>query len=432
MPGIKLSAQTSGRFRSRRLFWKLFAAFSAATAASFIIGVAFVQWSVPDNAVIAPALDRPLRVATLIQRKGVAAAQPLLAQDGNGGRLTLSTLHGQRIAGSPDMPPDAPTLLVKDPDGTIYRLQIRTRQTISLNRIMPVLVGLLVSLVVSGAVAWYLARPLTYLSRGFRTVAAGDLSTRLHPLVGRRRDEIADLTREFDGMAAQLESLIATQERLFHDISHELRSPLARLEVAIGLLRQSPRHTESMMDRVEHEADRLNHLIGELLTLARLRSGATDLRRSHIDVLDLLTAIVDDANFEAAAKQCEVRYTPAGSFVIMAEGETLYRAYENIIRNAVKYAPPKSVIEVEASVASHELVVVVTDQGPGVPPEMLAAIFEPFKRGEETDDTGVTGFGLGLAIANHAIKRHGGTIEARPAPGGGLSVRVSIPRNGGK
>ncbi|EIZ78829.1 histidine kinase [Novosphingobium sp. Rr 2-17] len=417
-------------FHSGRLFWKLFAAFSLATAASFLVGIGYVHWTAPASSLDTPALDKPVRVYALIQRSGPDAVRSLLAQDERDGGLSLYTKDGRWVAGARDISENAPPLLVTAPDGVTYRLKFRGHQFVAFDRIAPIIAGLLVSLVVSGIVAWYLARPLTHLTRGFRDVAAGNLATRLHPLVGRRRDEIADLTLEFDSMTAQLENVIATQERLLHDISHELRSPLARLEVAIGLLRQSPGDAPAMMARVEQEAKRLDQLIGELLTLARLKSGATDLKPTHIDVIDLLTAIIDDASFEAAAKQCEVVYTPPGSFVVMAEGETLYRAYENIIRNAIKYAPPKTAIDIEVSVRDDELIVEVTDRGTGVPDDLLAAIFEPFKRGDNVNETGVTGFGLGLAIADHAIRHHGGTIEARTAAEGGLAMRISLPRAG--
>ena len=140
---------------------------------------------------------------------------------------------------------------------------------------------------------------------------------RLERRIGSRRDEIADLTREFDSMAAQLQQLLALQERLLHDISHELRSPLARLQVAIGLLRQAPEDLPAMLVRVEREAERLNQLIEEILTFARLKSGTAELSMARVDVIDLLTAIADDANFEAQIKGCEVVFKPTGSFVTM-------------------------------------------------------------------------------------------------------------------
>lgn len=295
------------------------------------------------------------------------------------------------------------------------------------NRTMPLMIGTVVSLFFSAGLAWYLARPITHLSRGFRAIADGQLTTRVHPLVGTRRDEIADLTRDFDGMAAQLQHLLQTQERLFHDVSHELRSPLSRLQLAIGLLRQSPEKIPDMLLRVEREAERLNSLIEELLTLARLKSSSADFGVSPVDLIDLLTAIVDDANFEGRAKGCTIRYSPAAPFVTLGNGDLLYRAFENVIRNAIKFSPPNTSVDVTADVNGECAVVSIQDRGAGVPVGMEADIFEPFKR-VDTDGVEVTGFGLGLAIAKYAVERHGGSIRAMAGVGGGLRVVISLPR----
>lgn len=300
-------------------------------------------------------------------------------------------------------------------------------ETLPFNRTTPLLIGTLVSLAFSAGLAWYLARPITHLSRGFRAITAGQLSTRVHPLVGTRRDEIADLTRDFDGMAAQLQHLLVTQERLFHDVSHELRSPLTRLQLAIGLLRQSPDKLPDMLLRVEREAERLNHLIAELLTLARLKSGTAEFDASPVDLIDLLTAIIDDAKFEGRAKQCDIRYSPSAPFVTMGNGDLLYRAFENVIRNAVKFSPDRAAVDVTADITADRAVVRVSDHGRGVPAASLADIFEPFKR-IEAEGADMSGFGLGLAIAKYAIERHGGSIQAMPADGGGLTMEITLPR----
>lgn len=297
------------------------------------------------------------------------------------------------------------------------------------NRSMPLLIGTVVSLVFSAAVAWYLARPITHLSRGFSAIAAGELATRVNPLVGTRRDEIADLTRDFDGMAAQLQQLLATQERLFHDVSHELRSPLTRLQLAIGLLRQSPDKLPDMVLRIEREAERLNLLIEEVLTLARLKSGTAEFEVGPVDLIDLLTAIVDDARFEGRARQCEIHYLPSAAFVTIGNGDLLYRAFENIIRNAVKFSPMRGRVTVTAEADAERALVRISDQGRGVPAAMLADIFEPFKR-VDPDGVEMTGFGLGLAIAKHAVERHGGSIRAVSADGRGLMMEVMVPRRG--
>lgn len=409
-----------------RLFWKLFAAFTLATGTSFVVGVYLVEFLKPNAAPIVPSYETPIRIASLIQDRGIEAALPLLRGDEPVGRIALVTREGVWIAGARNVGASAPAVNVTSPDGTAYLLRVRPSDAFDPNQTLPLIIGALVSLFFSAGVAWYLARPLTHLSRGFREVAAGQLATRLHPSVGSRRDEIADLTREFDSMASQLQQLLASQERLLHDISHELRSPLARLQVAIGLLRQTPENLPDMLDRVEREADRLNRLIEEILTLARLKFGMEELSATEIDVIDLLTAIIDDANFEAQAKGNEVRISGVQSFVTVAHGELLYRAYENVIRNAVKFSPENLPIDVRATLSGDRLEVEVADSGPGVPRDMLGHMFEPF-RGAEGFET--TGFGLGLAIAKYAIDRHEGTIQAQlRARGSGLVVRLQVPR----
>ncbi|WEK46229.1 MAG: ATP-binding protein [Candidatus Andeanibacterium colombiense] len=406
----------------------MFAAFTLATGASFLVGSSLVQILKPNAAPLVPQFETPVRIAALIETGGVEAALPLLRENEPVGRIVLVTADGKWVAGARDIDAAAPSMAVISRDGLGYRLRVRPSDVLDPNRTMPLIIGALVSLFFSAGVAWYLARPLAHLSKGFRDIAAGRLSTRLQPVVGTRRDEIADLTREFDSMAGQLQQLLAAQERLLHDISHELRSPLARLQVAIGLFRQAPDDPGGMLARVDRETERLGKLIEEILTLARLKSGMTECPVTRVDVIDLLTAIVDDANFEAQAKGCEVSFNPSGSFVIMAYGELLYRAYENVIRNAVKFSPENARIEVSAKVLRDRLEVRVADQGPGVPQDMLTEIFEPFKGAYQSEAQEEAGFGLGLAIAKNAAQRHGGTIHAVPCPKGGLLVEISIPR----
>lgn len=414
--------------RPGRLFWKLFLAFTLATGTSFLVGVTFVELTRPNAAPLVPAFEAPVRIAGLIQTQGIDAALPLLRKDEPVGRIALVRSDGAWVAGDRSIATNAPGLDVTDADGTRYRLRVRPSDPFDPNRTTPLLIGAFVSLFFSAGLAWYLARPLTHLSRGLRDVAMGKLTTRLHPLVGGRRDEIADLTHDFDSMAGQLQQLMASQERLLHDVSHELRSPLARLQVAIGLLRQAPENLPAMLSRVDRETERLDRLIEEVLTLARLKSGTADLAVTQVDVVDLLIAIVDDANFEAQAKGCEVRFTSAGPFVTLAYGELLYRAYENVIRNAVKFSPEGTQIDVRCRVEDDRLEVRIEDQGPGVPPDMLAEIFEPFKGGGRSGETDSVGFGLGLAIAKHAVERHRGTICARRGNGDrGLLVVIVIP-----
>ena len=412
--------------RPGRLFWKLLIAFTLATGTSFLIGVGLFELARPFTGPAQTPIATPAQNAQVLRNQGIAATLPLLRTPEAAGSLGLFRSDGTWLAGARETARDGLALDLISRDGGRYRLMVSPAHAFQINRTYPLIIGAFVSLFFSAGMAWYLARPLTLLSRGFQAVGAGRLATRVHPLVGSRRDEIADLTREFDGMAAQLQKLLAAQERLLHDISHELRSPLTRLEVAIGLLRQSPEKLPDMLARVEREADRLDQLIGELLTLARLKAGTPDIAAAPVDIIDLLTEIVDDANFEARGKSCEVQLAAPASFVTVAHGELLYRALENIIRNAVKFSPPQARIDIRAEITGDLLQIRVVDRGPGVPDDMIAEIFEPFKRLEHGDGARATGFGLGLAIARFAIERHDGTIAARSD--GGLTVEVRLPR----
>ncbi|MGE0803943.1 MAG: sensor histidine kinase, partial [Burkholderiaceae bacterium] len=274
--------------------------------------------------------------------------------------------------------------------------------------------GLLASLAFSALLAWYLTRPIRHLRRAFAAVAEGRLETRVAPRIGRRTDEIADLGHDFDRMAGQLQQLIAAQRRLLHDVSHELRSPLARLHAAIGLARQDPQRADAMLERIEREAVRLDRLVGELLTLARLEAGQSSPAREHTDVVELLAGLIDDARFEAQARQRDVRFSAPPDAFVDADSELLHRAFENVVRNAIHHTREGTVVEVTAhrDEARHRLIVTVDDHGPGVAADELPRIFEPFHR-----SSGSPGFGLGLAIARRAVEAHGGRISAENRAG---------------
>lgn len=296
--------------------------------------------------------------------------------------------------------------------------------------VVPVVAAMIAVLIISLVLAWYLSQPLRHLSWALHRFADGRLDTRVEPLMSGRRDEIADLARDFDRMAAQVEQLVQARRTLLHDISHELRSPLTRLQAAIGLLRQDPAQANALIDRIGRESERLDLLIDELLTLHRLDAGPSGAPPQRVDVIELLQAIADDADFEARASQRTLRLNAPGSFVIEAHGELLYRAFENVVRNALKFSPAGSEIDVVARIDDdgRTLVATVQDRGPGVPPHMLQAIFEPFTRVEGSES--VRGAGLGLAIAHRTMLLHGGSITAALRDGGGLVVTLSLPRHG--
>lgn len=288
---------------------------------------------------------------------------------------------------------------------------------------------LLASLAFSALLAWYLTQPIRHLRNAFGSLADGALETRVAQRMGGRNDELADLGRDFDRMAERLQKLVGSQRRLLHDVSHELRSPLARLQAAIGVARQDPQRIEAMLERIERETMRVNGLVGELLVLARLEAGTPQSALESADLVELVEAIVEDARFEARACGRDVRFEDHGGPVFAnVYPELLHRAFENVIRNAVKFTPAGCTVDVLAGTeAIGPFRLTVLDRGPGVPESDLAAIFEPFHR-TGNDARMQQGHGLGLAIARRAIEAHGGSISAANRSGGGLVVRIEVPR----
>ena len=287
----------------------------------------------------------------------------------------------------------------------------------------PLLSGLMVSLLSALALAWYFARPIRQLRRAFNAAAGGDLRVRIGDGMGGRRDELADLGRDFDHMTERLGHLVEGQQLLLHDVSHEMRSPLARLQAAIGLARQQPEHFDETLARIEREGERLDALVDELLTLSRLQVGVAG-EPEDVDMQELLEGIVEDARFEGAARQVGVELSAAGLPAVRANPALLHRAIENVVRNALHHSPPGSTVQVTGHTEGTRLRLSISDQGPGVPPEALEKIFQPFYRGGSKTSSG--GYGLGLAIAERVIAAVDGQIRAKNAASGGLVVDIDL------
>lgn len=289
-------------------------------------------------------------------------------------------------------------------------------------------IGLTAGLAFSVLLAWYVSRPIGHLRWAFDAAAQGRLDIRVQPRMGARRDEIADLGRDFDRMVRQLQNLVASQRRLLHDVSHELRSPLARLQAAAGLARRDPAKVDDLLDRVERESVRLDGLIEQMLTLSRLEADTDPEQSETIDLSELVAAVVDDARLEAQAAGRSVHFEGEARALVAARVEALHRACENVIRNAVKFTAQGTCVEVRVTAppADGQVLLIVSDRGPGVAPAELEAIFTPFRRGSNSRDT--SGFGLGLAIARQAVVLHGGTIRATNREGGGLEIVMALPR----
>ena len=298
--------------------------------------------------------------------------------------------------------------------------------------LLPLAVLFVASLLLSAALAAYLARPVSRLRDGFRKLAQGDLGVRLTAGMGRRRDEIADLAHDFDAMAERLQQLIASRDRLLHDVSHELRSPLARMSVAMGLARKSGDVPETALDRIETESRRLNEIVGDLLSLSRAESDA-GVEEIYFDLGALLQVVCDDARFEAQPRDVEVRLElspeladPECAPLLKGAPQLLRRGIENVIRNALRFSPPGDAVLVRGRMVEGRFEIEVSDRGPGVPPAMLATMFEPFVKGPAES----RGVGLGLSIARRALAAHGGALQAFNREGGGLSMRITLPAGG--
>ena len=275
--------------------------------------------------------------------------------------------------------------------------------------------------------ALYLASPLKKLQSTVQAFAQGNLNVRVSPELGKRRDELADLGRDFDNMAERISVLIDSQKRLLADISHELRSPLARLSVALELARKnSSPAAATALNRIEQESERINLLVGQLLALTRLESGAERVPNETVMLEELLHQVVDDANFEAKPLRKEVQIVQLEKCRISGSVELLRSAIENVIRNAVRYTGERTAVEVALSWKLDTAVLTVRDHGPGVPESDLAHIFEPFYRVSEARDRASGGAGLGLSIADRTVKLHRGTIDAMNVEDG-LLVTIRLP-----
>lgn len=285
---------------------------------------------------------------------------------------------------------------------------------------------LLTAVILCYLLALYLTSPIRKLREATHKLADGDLQTRVAQKVGRRRDELADLARDFDVMAERIESLITSQQRLNRDISHELRSPLARLNVALEIAKQkSNADTLPIFERIENESTRLNEMISRLLTLAKLESGAEEVRRVPLDLAEIVRDVAADADFEAQAKGKCVEVSSADSCPVMGSENLLRSAVENVLRNAVRYTAERTVVNVSLKSNNGHAVLRISDHGGGVPEEELANLFRPFYRVGEARERKTGGIGLGLAIAERAVKAHKGTITARNF-NGGLQIEIGL------
>lgn len=298
------------------------------------------------------------------------------------------------------------------------------------------IVGILIALLTSGLVCYFLAQfltsPILRLRQATQKLAAGDLSARAGGNVKRGSDEMSQLVRDFDLMAEQIEKLVNAQSRLLKDISHELRSPLARLTVALELARQrTGQGAKSALERISLESGRMNELIGSLMTVARLDSGAGGMRKVPVQLETLIEEVARDAAFEAQSRNCQVEAEILDELPVMGDPALLRSAIENVVRNAVRYTGDGTTVNIRAERVqngrSEEAVIRVSDSGSGVPDDALDKIFQPFYRIDDARVRSTGGAGLGLAITEQAVRLHGGSVSASNLAEGGLAVEIRIP-----
>ncbi len=358
-----------------------------------------------------------LWLAQLLTTLGVSAAVWALRADQERARIAVLE---NRVA-----PPRAPPAMRGDPDRPMPRHGWHRPAFVP--PLMPLATGSLASLVIAALLAWYFSQPIHSLKRALGDVAAGRLHTRVGAVMGDRRDELSDLGKDFDRMAERMQQSVEAQRRLLHDVSHEMRSPLARLQAAAGLMRQQPDKAGAYVERIERDIARIDTLVGELLTLARLDAGMLGDLDEEIDLSGLLGQIAEDAAFEGDAKHCQVELDVPAHLVLRGNHELLGRAVENVVRNAIRHSPEGVPVRITAGPDSEEGIVriAVQDRGSGVPDAQLESIFEPFHRAGASN--GTDGYGLGLAIARRVVQVHGGSINAANRPDGGLEVTLLLP-----
>jgi signal transduction histidine kinase len=442
-----------------RIFWKLFVSFGIAMALTLVTTV-WVSSRIADQAFdqlnfegreriiqeAAEALEQGgewrLRL-WLLRNPRPAPGMALLVLDENGNELLgrnpppavaklLRTEPFRRFERPRNVRPVQLTPEIVGDDGQEFRL-VFARAPITFLGVLTwpgtqfavLTIAMIAAALTSLLLARYLSTPIVRLQKAARALAAGALDTRVGPPINRRKDEAGRLARDFDAMAERLQALVMDKEALLRDVSHEFRSPLARIQVALALAeRRSGEAALGDLARIEQETERLNELVEQVMTLTRLRT-QTEPRREPVVVHELVNEIVADARFEhpEAHIECSTSSVPT----ILADRPGLRSAIENVLRNALAHGGQERPVEVSLSSAAKEIAIRVLDGGPGVPPEDTRRIFEPFYRVDQSRDHQSGGQGIGLAITARVMELHGGGAEARNRPQGGLEVVLTLP-----
>ncbi len=447
----------------RSLFLKIFFLFWLSNATVFFIAFAVFAWFVNEVPERHPRhnIIRALAVqaATIYERDGEVALRAYLAQlkKARGTRAFLLDAQGRPLA--EPVPEPIASQIVRYPQwlpphthdaghvaisavevhltsGLPYRFIATHRPRPPWRRRFGPLYGRLglffmATALASGLIALLVTRPLRRLRTTTQQFAKGNLTVRTPATVRTRTDAIGELGREFDHMASRIETLVESQTRLLRDVSHDLRSPLARMQVAATLAEAHAGEAAAEdLERIQIEIERLNELIERLLTLTRLESGSSQLERHPVNLATLLGQIMADADYEHRGDGKHVHLMVTDPRLVLGDEAALHSAFENILRNALRYTEKHTEITVTLAAHPHEpsmLRIGIRDHGPGVPEAILSRLFEAFFRSDEARDQRTGSHGIGLAIARAVIERHGGQIRAHNHPAGGLCVTVELP-----
>lgn len=440
-----------------RMFWKILLGFWLVfLIISQLLWLGFAlsgsRHEPPDIAAVRRIVNLQMASAvSVLERGGPAALDDMMADWSAEDRQFFSVLPQRatapRAAGRTQAAfgapfhgpiPDVIVRQVKDADGNGWELRYdvralrrdstigeRPRRILNIPQPMFIFAGAL-GLLFSLLLAWNLTRPMRQLREGFARVASGDLSVRLWPLMRRRHDELSSVAHDFDAMVERLDTLINAREALLHDISHELRSPLARLQLATGLARQTPATVAVSLNRIDEEARRLDKMIGELLTLSRVSHESLP-GEDYFDLLGLLEVVITDLRYEAQLTGVLVEFTAdeTADYTVRGNAELIRRGAENVLRNSLRFSHQGQVIRVDLHAEAAWLTICIRDSGPGVDHSKLSSIFDPFVR-VNTPLAG-KGYGLGLSIVRKVMLAHHGEVQAQNVPEGGLEVILRLP-----
>lgn len=445
---------------NRRLFWKIFLPFWVAQA--LLLGVLYMRlhyrlhaenpwWVQPERRLVPSLADL---AAHRYEDGGQPALRALLDQSSMPHRVNYWLLDGneRELSGRP-LPdevvefahralrhenmvrPDEAVVIVA-PVATARASYLMISEFIPppLNERIPgdiiwvLKLGTIISALMCLVIAHYLSKPIERLRSATNELARGNLDIRVGATIGKRSDEIADLVRDFDSMAGELRNQIQSERNLLSGVSHELRSPIARMRLALALARSGDEpEREEMLERIEQDTIQLDSMLERILTVARLESGQYKPKFESISLNEILDDILDDARFEAAATDATVEYTDDAMVSVNGDPGLLRSAIENVVRNALFYSGQGGRIDVRLRVDDGKAVISVRDNGKGVPEEALPLLFKPFYRVDDSRGTTTGGMGLGLAIVRNAVAAHGGTVTARNVVPHGLEVELRLP-----